>query len=181
MGRINQILSKCKIWGWHILIFLILGSQKFQFNRLLMEFDRLIEINEINEKVYAQIGYSNYEPKNFEYKRFLDRSEFLNKINDCNLIVTHGGTGSIVTSVKLNKKVIAVPRLLEYGEHVDNHQKEIVNQFVKLNMIHGISEVSELKSAINLVQELKFKSYVSNTDNIINIIESFLKFNMKSI
>ena len=58
------------------MIFIILGSQKFQFNRLVKEVDKLIENGYITEEVYAQIGYSDYEPKNFKFKRFMDRDEF---------------------------------------------------------------------------------------------------------
>ena len=45
------------------MIFVTLGSQKFQFNRLLIEIDRLIEEKYITDKVFAQIGYSDYKPK----------------------------------------------------------------------------------------------------------------------
>ena len=47
------------------MIFVTLGSQKFQFNRLLIEIDRLIEEGKITEKVFAQTGYSDYKPKNY--------------------------------------------------------------------------------------------------------------------
>ena len=55
------------------MIFVTLGSQKFQFNRLLIEIDRLIEEKKITEEVFAQIGYSDYKPRNYEYKEFLER------------------------------------------------------------------------------------------------------------
>ena len=47
------------------MIFITLGSQKFQFNRLLKEIDRLIETGVIKDEVFAQIGYSDYQPKHF--------------------------------------------------------------------------------------------------------------------
>lgn len=57
-------------------IFITLGSQKFQFNRLLKAVDELCEKGTVDaEDVFAQIGYSDYLPKNFSYKKFLDRSE----------------------------------------------------------------------------------------------------------
>ena len=58
------------------MIFLTVGSQKFQFNRLLKKIDNLVEIGIIQEEVIAQIGYSDYIPKNFKYKQFMDRDEF---------------------------------------------------------------------------------------------------------
>ena len=58
------------------MIFITLGSQKFQFNRLLQAADELIEKGVITDEVFAQVGYSDYEPQHFEYKQFLDREEF---------------------------------------------------------------------------------------------------------
>ena len=45
------------------MILVTVGSQKFQFNRLLQEIDKLIEEGIIKEKVFAQIGVSDYIPK----------------------------------------------------------------------------------------------------------------------
>ena len=58
------------------MIFVTLGSQKFQFDRLLKAVDELIENKTIIEDVFAQTGYSDYEPKNYLYKKFLDHEEF---------------------------------------------------------------------------------------------------------
>ena len=46
-----------------------------------------------------------------------------------NIVITHGGTGAIIGAVKKGKKVIAVPRLAKYGEHVDDHQLQLIKQF----------------------------------------------------
>ena len=40
------------------MIFITLGSQKFQFNRLLKTVDELVERGIIKEEVFAQIGFS---------------------------------------------------------------------------------------------------------------------------
>ena len=110
------------------MIFVTLGSQKFQFNRLLIAIDELIERKVINEEVYAQTGYSDYKPKFYKYKYFMDRDEFADYETKANIVITHGGTGAIIGAVKKGKKVIAVPRLKKYGEHVDDHQVQIVEQ-----------------------------------------------------
>lgn len=156
------------------MIFVILGSQKFQFNRLLKEIDRLIEEGGITEEVFAQIGYSDYRPKNYKYKEFLNRDEFNEVMSRCDKVITHGGTGAIVGAIKKEKKVIAVPRLANYGEHVDDHQLQITQQFTELKFIQSICDVSELKNYINCIDSIKFQNYVSNTDNIIESIERFI-------
>lgn len=176
MGRIKEILSTCNIRRRNILIFITVGSQKFQFNRLLKEIDCLIETRKINpDNVFAQTGYSTYEPRFYNYKNFLNKEEFLESIENCNIVITHGGTGSIINGVKKRKKVIGIPRTEKYGEHVDNHQFEIIEQFTKSNLIYGIYNVNELGNAVLKVQDMNFREYKSNTQNIINILNGFLE------
>lgn len=151
------------------MIFITLGSQKFQFDRLLKAIDGL----NINEKMFAQIGYSTYKPQNYSYKTFLDREEFSQTMDKADIVITHGGTGAIISALKKGKKVIAVPRLSEYGEHVDNHQIQIVNQFKEMELIYGCYDMDLLK-ALKIVKETTYKKYESNTQKIIDSIEKFI-------
>lgn len=157
------------------MIFITLGSQKFQFNKLLQAVDELIEKGTIDDEVFAQIGYSDYEPKHFEYKRFLDREEFIAQESKCDILITHGGTGAIIGAVKNGKKVIAVPRLAKYGEHVDDHQLQFIAQFKGQNLICGLDDVSELEEGLKYVKEHEFDTYQSNTRTIIESIERFIE------
>ena len=156
------------------MIFVTLGSQKFQFNRLLIELDKLVEEKKICNDIFAQIGYSDYKPKNYEFKEFLDREQFAEIMERCEIVITHGGTGAIVGAVKREKKVIAVPRLAKFGEHVDDHQLQIIDQFTDMNFIVGVKETNEIYEALEQLKTIEFKKYISNTENIIKSIEEFL-------
>lgn len=156
------------------MIFVTLGSQKFQFNRLLEYIDRLVEERIITDEIFAQIGYSDYKPKNYEYKEFLDREEFSQIMSKCDTVITHGGTGAIIGAVKKNKKVIAIPRLSKFEEHVDDHQIEIVNQFHDMGLILGVSNAEDLEKELSKIESLNLNSYESNTLKIIRSIEQFI-------
>ena len=157
------------------MIFITLGSQKFQFNRLLREIDRLVENSVIKDDVFAQIGYSDYKPKNYNYKLFLDRNEFSEIMDKCDKVITHGGTGAIIGAIKNDKKVIAVPRLRKFGEHVDDHQLQIIKEFVDMGIIEGCFNESELEQVYVKVQCTDYNKYESNTETIIRNIEKFLE------
>ena len=64
----------------------------------------------------------------------------------------------------MGKKVIAVPRYHKYGEHVNDHQLQIVQTFDGQGFIKGIND-------------FKPKKFESNTKNIIDIIENFIENN----
>lgn len=157
------------------MIFITLGSQKFQFNRLLIAVDKLIKEKKISEEVFAQTGFSDYEPKCFEYKKFLDREEFAKWEERADLVITHGGTGAIIGAVKQGKKVIAVPRRAEYGEHVDDHQLQLVSQFRELDLICECCDCDKLEEAIEYARNRSFKEYFSNTDAIVRSIDRYIE------
>ena len=159
------------------MIFITLGSQKFQFNRLLKKVDELVQEGKIQSKVFAQIGYSDYKPKNYEYKEFLDREEFKERMKLSELVITHGGTGAIITALKNDKKVIAIPRLSKFGEHVDDHQMQIVEEFGKTNIIESVYDIEKLEESIANIYNKKFEKYISNTQKIIESIEEFINEN----
>lgn len=145
------------------MIFVTVGSQKFPFDRLIREIDQLKMEGIITEEVFAQIGSSTYQPKSFLYVSFMDQALFEEKLAACDLLITHGGTGVIVTALKLKKKIIAVPRLAKYGEHVDDHQIELLEQFQEQHFIDYCKEIDELKSQILTIHQKEFQPFSSNT------------------
>ena len=156
------------------MIFVTTGSQKFQFNRLLQKIDLLIEEGVVQEEVYAQIGESDYRPKHYEYCSFLDREGFARKLQECRMVITHGGTGAIIGAVKQGKKVIAVPRLASFGEHVDDHQVQLLKEFDGMNLICACYDSEKLGDCIRDTGNRSFAGYHSNTQRILTDIENYL-------
>lgn len=157
------------------MIFVSVGSQKFQFDRLLKKIDELINNKIIDEPVFAQIGVCNYRPVNYNYVDYMSQENFNKKINECSLLITHAGTGVIVNALKMGKKVIAIPRLAEYGEHVDNHQIQLIQQFDELNFIEPCYNIDELDKKIKIVKKKKYSKYVSNTESILESIIEYIE------
>ena len=112
-------------------IFGTTGSRSFQFDRMVRALDEADFSSVVSDdvEVHVQIGSSTYIPKNVEWIRFLSRDEFLDQIKCADIVVTHGGTGAIVSAISSGKKVVAVPRLASFSEAVDDHQVELVKQF----------------------------------------------------
>lgn len=156
------------------MIFITVGSRSFQFNRLLVAVDIAVNNGEIKDSIFAQIGSSEYEPISYGYVDFLNHDEFNAKINECDIVITHGGTGVIVNSVKMGKKVIAVPRLAQYHEVVDDHQLQFVREFEKIGMITACYDVNRIAQCIDDAKAKEEIPYVSNTQCILNSIRGFI-------
>ncbi len=159
------------------MILVMLGTQNNSFHRLLEEIDKLIKENVIKEKVIVQAGYTKYDSKNMKIFGLIPQDELEKYQEQADLIITHGGVGSIITSIKKGKKVIAVPRLHKYHEHVNDHQTQIVDDFSNKGYIIGIKDVNQLKDAIIKAQDfvpVKYNESTKEDNQIIKIIENFI-------
>ena len=160
------------------MILVLLGTQNNSFHRLLEEIDNLVKKGVIKEEILVQAGYTKYESKNMKIFDLIP-SEKLEKYQEqADLIITHGGVGSIVGSIKKGKKVIAVPRLHKYHEHVNDHQKQIVEAYDKKGYIIGIQNVEDLEDAIIKAKDFipkKYESENKGNEKMLKIIEDFIE------
>jgi len=156
------------------MILVMLGTQNNSFKRLLKELDRLKEKKIIKEEIIVQAGYTKYKSDNLQIFDFIDKDKLEDYQSKANLIITHGGVGSIISSLKKGKTVIAVPRLKEYNEHVNNHQKDIVESFSNNGYIIGIKDIKELEDAYKKSKDFKPKKYIPNNSKIIKAVEDFI-------
>lgn len=159
------------------MILVLLGTQNNSFHRLLEEIQRNIDNGNIKEDVVVQKGHTKFESKGMTLYNQLPLQEIEKLIEEANLVITHGGVGSIISSIERGRKVIAVPRLKKYKEHVNDHQFDIINSFNDMGYIIGTNGVEELEEALKKVQDFEPKQYIKNTGKILKIIEDFIEKN----
>ena len=153
------------------MILVTLGTQDQKFYRLL----DYIEMSHINDRIVVQAGgSSDYESKKMDIFKFIDYDEMNKLIDEADVIITHGGTGSILTPLKKGKKVIACARLEKYQEHINDHQKEIVTLFKNEGYILELNEENKLDDLMKEMKKFKVKKYVSNTDNFITGLKKLI-------
>jgi UDP-N-acetylglucosamine transferase subunit ALG13 len=120
-----------------------------------LPFDRLIESvaelkagGEIPEEVLFQTGEGGRVPdvgRSFETLPF---DEVLAILREADIVVCHGGTGSLITALREGCRVVAMPRLFKLGEHYDDHQEEITSAFHARGLIAVANSVDELRAAL---------------------------------
>lgn len=176
-GNVKNISKSC-FRGFDLLMILVLlGTQANSFHRLLEEIDNQIQKGNIKEEVIVQAGFTKYVSKNMTIFDLVSTEDIKKYQENARVIITHGGVGSIISSLKMGKRVIAVPRLKQYEEHVNDHQKQIVKTFTDEGYIKGIMDVSELEKALQEVEKFKPKKYESKTEHIIQVISDFIEKN----
>ena len=156
------------------MILVLLGTQNNSFHRLLEEIEKNIKDGIIKDEIIVQAGYTKFQSHRMRIIDLMSKEQLEKFQDEADLIITHGGVGSIISSVEKGKKVIAVPRMHEYGEHVNNHQKEIVKDFNDKGYIIGIEKVEDLKQAIIKSKDFEPKKYQPNNEKMLEIIENFI-------
>ena len=155
------------------MIFITLGTQKFQFDRVLKEIDKLIEEGKLKkEDLQVQCVFSEYVPKNFEIFDLKPQNEIDELIDKAEVIITHSGTGSIIGALKKKKKLIIIPRLKKYGEHVDNHQMELAELFNEKFNIPIVLDVKDLYDTINKMKDFIPVKWEEDNKRLIKDVES---------
>jgi len=132
------------------MIFVTVGTDEHPFVRLLEEIENLIKTGIIREDVVVQRGHTEFFSELFnEVYSFLPFDKFLNFMERANLVITHGGPGSIMIALNFGKIPIVVPRRKEFGEHVDNHQVKFAEFLGEKGKIIPVYDVRNLKEIIS--------------------------------
>lgn len=153
------------------MIFVILGTQDKTFPRLLEAVEKQIVKGNIKDKVIAQVGSTKFESDKMKIVDFMSVEEFNDNIEKADIIITHAGVGTILTALKKNKKIIVAARLKKYGEHVNDHQLQIVEKFSDEGYVIPLDDFDKLDEAIKKLEDFKPNKFVSNKQNFIDNIK----------
>ena len=143
------------------MIFVTVGTHEQPFNRLIQEVDHLVETGVIKEEVFIQTGYSIYEPKFCQWSRLISFDQMSKFMQKADIIITHGGPATFMSSITNGKKPIVVPRQEKFGEHVNDHQVDFARNVAKrMGTIILVEDVDKLGETIenynSIVAELEY-------------------------
>lgn len=156
------------------MIFVILGTQDKPFQRILDIVEKEIKNCNITDNVVVQNGVTSYNSKFMKLIPFMDGTEFEETISKADLVICHGGYGTLSTALKHRKKIIAVPRLHKYGEHVNDHQIQIVKDFTEKGFLIPLNEGELLSKKLELAKTFIPNEYKSNNEDLMKIISEYI-------
>lgn len=148
------------------MIFVTVGTHEQSFERLVKKVDDLKRDGVIDEDVVIQKGYTDYEPQFCESYKLVGYNDMQKYLKTARIIITHGGPASFIASLSIGKIPIVVPRQKIFNEHVNNHQKEFVEQVVaRDNTIIPCYDINDLGRLIkqydSIIENMK-ENYKSN-------------------
>lgn len=157
------------------MLLVVLGTEKYSFTRPLLALEAYLKENLLGEDVVVQAGYTQFVSTRMKIIPFFNLVELEKLYEEARVVICHGGTGSVVTGVKLGRKVIVVPRLKKYGEHIDDHQLELVNAFSEKNYIMPWEEGVSILDIFNRIDDFEPAEFISGRDAIVDFVDSFIQ------
>jgi UDP-N-acetylglucosamine transferase subunit ALG13 len=136
------------------MIFVTVGTHEQSFDRLVQEIDRLRGNAIIQDDIFVQTGYSTYKPQFCEHKDFIRFDEMMARMTESEIVITHGGTGSIMLVLYHQKIPVVMPRQKKYHEHIDDHQVLFCKAMADKKKIIAAYETDDLGPAIKNYRQL---------------------------
>lgn len=156
------------------MIFVSLGTFHSLFPRPLIAIESAVKSGKVNEEIIAQIGHTNFTTDAFKTTPFFSPDEIDKLYDDARIIVTHAGTGSILKGVKKRKKVIVIPRLHKYAEHIDDHQLDILNEFAKSHYILPWTDGESFETILSNADCFVPVPYTSSKDKLVSFLMNYI-------
>ena len=156
------------------MILCLVGTNPYDFTRLVKAVDE-IALN-LNIQVVIQTGNTKYKPKNCEYFSFKAKEDVSKLMNKAELVISQGGYGSMTDAIMLNKKLVAVPRSIEFNESQDN-QVELVAYYESKGYLQACYNIEKLENIVldALSDKFIFNKYERETNTkASSIIKDFL-------
>lgn len=127
-----------------------------------LKFDRLVELvagakraGLLPERIVLQVGDGGLQPEGLPETRChetLSFGEVQTILQRADIVICHGGTGSLITALRQGCRVIAVPRLFARGEHYDDHQSEITSAFAERGLIECANDADGFAAALGRIR-----------------------------
>ncbi len=109
-------------------IFVTVGLERKPYPRLLNAVDHAVVCNWLPSDTLVQYGHTPFVSTCCKKVRFLSFDKLRDTMREADLVISHGGVGSILLTLEVGTIPLVVPRQSGLREHVDNHQIEFVKK-----------------------------------------------------
>lgn len=134
------------------MITITFGTIPYSFDRPIRWIQQLLDEESICEPVFIQHGVTNVDQLLHSHpsviaKPLVNFKELGQFIQQSRLVISHAGQGSTRGLASQKARFILVPRLAQYGEHIDDHQLLFAQSVEKLG-VRYCSSLDEVKEYV---------------------------------
>jgi UDP-N-acetylglucosamine transferase subunit ALG13 len=136
-------------------LFVTVGTSLDPFDRLLRMLDELAEAGRVPREILAQSGTCRYVPRSYPTVPFLSQEEIESLCARAQVVICHGGAGSIGTCLLLRRRPVVVPRRAALREIVNDHQLELCRRMAQEGRIYLAEDADTLAAAIDQARQAR--------------------------
>ncbi|HNR96136.1 MAG TPA: PssE/Cps14G family polysaccharide biosynthesis glycosyltransferase [Anaerolineae bacterium] len=146
------------------MIFVTIGST--DFDPLIVKMDQLAPT--LGDRVVMQIGNGQYVPRNGAFFRFAESLD--EYYHQADVIVAHGGLGTIMEVLELHKALVCVVNPTTY----DRHQEHLLEVLAQQGYLLWCKDMEQLPQAVAQARAADLARYQSPPCHIAEAINVYL-------
>lgn len=155
------------------MIFVTVGNATQGFRRLLDAVEALARRAAfVGETVMIQAGNNpGFVSSSCRVEPFMSTARFEELIHEADIVVCHGGAGTLLHVLQAGKVPVVMPRLAQYGEIVDDHQVELVETLAAEGRVIYVSRSDDLERAIGEARRRGVGSHAHPKPKMLRLVE----------
>jgi UDP-N-acetylglucosamine transferase subunit ALG13 len=133
-------------------------NESYGFRRL---FERLADILPADLEVLWQTGVTDTSNLSIRARQTVPAADLEAALRQADVVVAHAGTGSALAALEAGKCPILIPRQVEYGEHIDNHQADTAAELERRGLAVVRSAERLTMDDLRLAQRIRVEAIAS--------------------
>lgn len=154
-------------------IFVTIGTV-MEFDRLLGAVLALKNSGDITEPIIAQTGPTQLTLPGIKTWRELSYADMQKHFRSSDIVITHGGSGSILGALEAGCRVVAVARRQRHGDHYDDHQLDILKAFERAGLIEAAYDTDEVAAALTRARQRRRRSVLFDPTTLIAALDKII-------
>jgi UDP-N-acetylglucosamine transferase subunit ALG13 len=126
------------------MVLVTIGTNEQAFDRIIAAAAAL----ELDEELVVQYGSASITSGPGTWIDFMNFDELADLMARARVVVCHAGVGSILLARQCGKRPVVVPRRLDLGEAVDDHQVPLARRLAASGLVTLVEDERDLAAAI---------------------------------
>lgn len=110
---------------------------------------------------------------NFRFEKFLEGRGYDSRMLWADVVLSHGGAGTIINALLGKKPLLVVPRLARFGEHTNDHQLDLAKALEGGGKVLAVYDIGDLEKKLSMLGSFKPK-IASEKEGLVSRLVEFL-------
>jgi UDP-N-acetylglucosamine--N-acetylmuramyl-(pentapeptide) pyrophosphoryl-undecaprenol N-acetylglucosamine transferase len=120
--------------------FVALGTHWQPFARLMAMVEEAAAEGILPAPIVAQVGDFTYRSERVTTVPSFTPGRLAELMHNSAIVVCHGGAGIIASTIRAGRRPLVLARRQGLGEHIDDHQQELVDKLSSLDLLVAVRE-----------------------------------------